>query len=197
METNINLKDLWDQEEVKTPNVTDIIKKTQKFRRKASRQVLFAIIVMMLTIVWVIGVWIISKPEWITTKIGNIIVIISIVLYIVYASNMIPLFTSPGFEINVRQHLEQLLNIRRKETFFGKRLIHFYFAFISLGIMLYLFEYLSQAPFAFRVIIGSFLILWIGMNWLYFLPKYNKKRFKKLDILIENFQKIKHQVEDH
>lgn len=195
MGTSIDLKELWGQEEINTPDVVDFIKKTQKFKKRNTLRLAFTVLILMLTIIWIISVWIFFKPEWITTKIGNILVITTIATYIVFTSKMLPLFTRPGFEMNVSQYLDQLLHIKRKEIFLGKKLIHFYFSFLSLGLFLYSLEYISQASIIFKATAMGILIVWIGINWLYFLPKCNRKRFKKLDILIDKFHQIKEQIE--
>jgi hypothetical protein len=75
------------------------------------------------------------------------------------------------------------------------KMLGFYFITLSLGICLYMYEYISR-----MTNVGAFFsylitLTWIGFNWFYLRPKTIKKQQTKLNELISKFETLNKQLD--
>ena len=67
---------------------------------------------------------------------------------------------------------------------------------LSIGIGLYLFEYVSKMTLTWGVITTAITALWFAINWFYFRPRVIKKKNAKLNKLLIEFEKLNNQMND-
>ncbi len=69
-----------------------------------------------------------------------------------------------------------------------------YFIILSLGIGLYLFEYVSKMTRFWGIFTYAITLLWIAINWFYLRPKTIKKQNAKPNKLLAEFKNLTNQM---
>lgn len=85
--------------------------------------------------------------------------------------------------------LKQLIQVKQRQRFTQSLILNLYFLFMSVGLFLYLFEFLNRMPMvwaAFTLIVTGAFLLYI---WLYLRPRQIKRNTDRLDALIEMCQR--------
>ena len=108
---------------------------------------------------------------------------------------MIPLYRTVDEELSNREYLNELLTVKRKENFMQTRLMNFYFISLSVGIGLYMYEYIQESSLLFRIVAYSTFLLWIGLNWFVFRPRIIRRNKQRLDRLIAGMERIRMQMD--
>ena len=91
MNTNIDFKDLWQQQKAVIPHVSSVYTLVNKTKRKLLLKLVFTNIALVLTSAFIIAIWIYYQPQLLTTKIGISLTIFAITLF--------------SFELNSRRRL--------------------------------------------------------------------------------------------
>lgn len=193
MTDEIDLKKLWGNQKTDAPDLAELFQRVDKFKKKRLRTLIKLNICLLATALFIGFVWYWYQPEMITTKIGICLVFLAILIFLVAYNKLYPLFAKPGFELNSKHYLQQLLHIKAKELYLQKTMLKLYFALLLLGICLYLVEYTSRMELLWAVVTYAVVLLWIGFNWFYLKPKISKKQNTHLNNLIGKFKKIEDQ----
>ena len=93
-------------------------------------------------------------------------------------------------------YLKNLLEIKSKESYIQTKIMNLYFAMLSIGIGLYMYEYISKMSSFLAIVAYIVVLLWIGFNWFVLLPKCIKKNTQKIDSLIHQLEKIQSQLDN-
>ena len=93
MDTNqINFNELWSKQESTPPDIKELSKKIHSFKRKNILRIILTNVVLAGTIAFIIFVWMHYQPQLLTTKIGIILTVLAMVIYIIVTNNTISLF---------------------------------------------------------------------------------------------------------
>ena len=65
-----------------------------------------------------------------------------------------------------------------------------FFFFFSVGLLLYMYEYVAFMPLWKAHVAYLSIIVWIMLNWFYFRPKQIRKQQQQLDDIIDRLQHI-------
>lgn len=76
-------------------------------------------------------------------------------------------------------YIKSLLSIKKQEYRQQHIILNLYFLFLSLGFVLYSYEYTFFRSFFFGIVAYTVLLIWIGLNWFVFRPRIIKKRKRK------------------
>lgn len=193
MNNKDNLKELWLKQNTEPPQMEDIFVKLTKMKRKKITVLIAVNILMAITIGVIIFIWLYFDPKFITTKIGIIITVLGIILYLFAYNQILPNLMKIRDDKNTNDFLESLLKIKKLQKYLQTKMLGIYFMTLSVGICLYLFEYVSMMTLTWSIIVYSLTIVWIGFNWFYLRPKIIQKENNKLDNVIENLEKINSQ----
>ena len=87
MESNIDIKELWNRQTVPAADQSEILNKISRFRKNGLKKGIFLDVILVLTILFMIFIWIYFKPQFLSTKIGIIVGILP--MCIVVAVNLI------------------------------------------------------------------------------------------------------------
>ena len=68
--------------------------------------------------------------------------------------------------------------------------LNLYFIFFSVGLLLYMYEYVAFMPLWQAHVAYLSIIVWIMLNWFYFRPKQIRKQQQQLDDIIDRLQHI-------
>ncbi len=194
MSTNIDFNALWQKQETVAPNWEQIVQKAEKYKRKKNRQLFFLNLALLITSTIIIGIWVYYQPQLITTKIGIILTILAMLIFIVASNKNRFLKKEEGLsQQNTSTYLNELINYKNKQKLIQGKLLTIYFVLLSVGIGLYLYEYVSLGGKLFCIIIYGCTFLWIGFNWLYLRPKQIQKQEKEMNELIDALKTIQKQ----
>ena len=194
METNIDLKKIWNQQMVETPKVEILYAKANKLKSRNFLQLIVVNITLLLTITFIGFIWYYYQPELVTTKIGIILTILAMIIFLLPYYKQLSLLSKTKTEPNSKEYLQQLIKLKEKQTFQQTTMLSIYFIILSLGIGLYLFEYVSRMTITWGIITYAITILWFAINWFYIRPKAITKQNAKLNKLLVEFKKLNNQM---
>ncbi|WP_179353792.1 hypothetical protein [Winogradskyella vidalii] len=194
METNIDLKKIWNQQKIETPKVEILYAKANKLKSRSFLQLIIVNITLLLTITFIGFIWYYYQPELVTTKIGIILTILAVIIFLLPYNKQFSLLSKTKTEPNSKEYLQQLIKLKEKQTFQQTTMLSTYFIILSLGIGLYLFEYVSKMTITWGIITYVITILWIAINWFYLRPKIITKQNAKLNKLLVEFERLNNQM---
>lgn len=190
MKSNTLLNDLWNTQEAIIPDEKIIIKKAENLKRKIRLHASWGILSLVLTIGVITWVWFSFNFTLWSTKTGISLVLLALLLGI--ANSLRTIFSSSGKRkiSSAKEHLEQMLMVKDQQRFTQTALMSAYFFFLSLGLLLYMYEPAAKIPNNFGIIAYVLTISWIAFNWFYWRPKIIKKQRAKMDETIAKLREL-------
>jgi len=196
METNIDLKKIWNTQKIETPNVEILYTKANKLKSRSFLKLVVGNITLLLTITFICFIWYYYQPELVTTKIGMILTILAVIIFLLTFNKQFSLLTKNKTEPNSKEYLQQLIKLKEIQVYQQTTMLSIYFIILSLGIGLYMFEYVSKMTITWGIITYAITILWFAINWFYLRPKTITKQNAKLNKLLVEFEKLNNQMND-
>jgi len=196
MDTNINFKNIWKQQTSNKPNLEELLGKLRKFRNQNLRKLILANIALITTSLIIIYIWYRFQPQMITTKIGIVLVILAMVMFLFTYNKMFMVFYKIDQTQSNNEYLQSLYVVKRKQKFMQTTILNLYFIMLSLGICFYMYEYTSRMTLGSGMLAYVVTFAWIAFNWFYLRPKTIKKQQGKLNELINKFEEINNQLKE-
>jgi Flp pilus assembly protein TadB len=194
MEEFNDLKNIWKEQKVSEMDYEEFLKKANSFSQKEKRKVFFTNLSLGLTSIFILCIWWYYQPEYITTKVGIILSILTMVFFILYLNKTNKILEHSPKNFTSKVYLEKLLAFQKKQRIIQSRGMNLYLIFLFLGIALYMYEYTSRMSLTAATITYGIVTVWFLLNWLYLKPRIVRKQRKKLDNLIEALQQITKQL---
>lgn len=196
MSANIDFKNLWKQQEAEQPELSDLMLLLRSYKNKGLKRLVLTNVLLVMTTVGLVLIWYYFQPQLITTKIGLITTILAMLIFVLAYNTLFKYYKSASeFESN-SAYLKNLITIKRKQKFMQTTMLQLYFILLSLGVCLYLYEYVKLMPTVVGFLVYALTLAWLAFNWFYLRPKTIKKQEKKLDILIKKFEMINRQLDE-
>jgi hypothetical protein len=196
METNIDLKKIWNTQKTETPEVEVLYVKANKLKSKSFLKLIVVNVTLLLTITFIGFIWYYYQPEFVTTKIGIVLTILALIIFLLPFNKQFSLLSKNKTESNSKEFLQQLIKLKESQVSQQTTMLNIYFIMLSLGIGLYLFEYVSKMTMTWGIFTYAITILWFAINWFYIRPKAIMKQNAKLNKLIAEFEKLNNQMID-
>lgn len=196
MDNNINFKDLWAKQTSVTPNPENLIADINKMKQSNLRKLVFTNILLIATSIFIISIWMHYQPQFLTTKIGIILIILAMVVFLFAYNNSYALFKSDKNLQSNSDYLKDLLTIKAKQKFMETTMLNLYFILLSIGIGLYMYEYTSRMKPIWGLVTYGITFTWVLFNWFYLRPKQINKQRAKLDTIISKFEMVNKQLEE-
>lgn len=196
MSDNINFKDLWAKQTFVAPNPENLISEIKKIKQYNLRKLILTNILLIATSIFIIFIWMHYQPQLLTTKIGIILIILAMAVFLFAYNNSYSLFKSDKNSQSNSDYLKDLLAIKAKQKFMETTMLNLYFILLSIGIGLYMYEYTSRMKPIWGLVTYGVTFIWILFNWLYLRPKQIKKQRAKLDNVISKFEMVNNQLEE-
>ncbi|MCO5946107.1 hypothetical protein [Mucilaginibacter flavidus] len=193
MSNNIDFKELWNRGKASAPDVSEIFAKANRLTRKTRCKIWWSNIILSITILLMIFIWWYYQPQLLTTKIGLILILIAIVIFLVTTNQLSPLLAKADEETDSRHFLEQVIRIKHKQEFLNKTMLTVYFILLSIGITLYFIEYASRGSLLFQVLAYGITFAWIIFNWIYIKTRTIKKQQKAINDIIARLEEVNKQ----
>ena len=130
MESNIDIKELWNRQAVPAADQSEILNKISRFRKNGLKKGIFLNVVLVLTILFMIFIWIYFKPQFLSTKIGIIVGILPMCIVVAVNRKIISLYRSLDEKQSNIDYLNNLLMLKGKETFMQTNEFIFHFAIL-------------------------------------------------------------------
>lgn len=194
MNTDIDFKKIWSAQKMETPEIKEIYDASNRFKRKALFKLILVNTLLILTISFICFIWYYYQPEFITSKIGIVLTILAMVVYLIPYNRAIPLLIESSIELSSKIYLQQLIQLKEKQLFLQTKVLSAYFLLLSVGIGLYMFEYTLLMPMSWRVVAYGLTLLWIAFNWFYLRPMTIKKQNTKMDDILNDFRELDRQL---
>lgn len=193
MENKLDLKKIWKQQYIETSEIKELHKKAVEFKRKYLFKLIIINMLMLVTSILIFLIWHYYKPELLSTKIGIVLIILAMATYTISYNKVIPLLLKNDAKKTSKEFIKEYINLKKKQKFQQKTMLSFYFLFLSLGILMYLFEPTIRMTFFSKIAIYGFTLIWIAINWFYFRPKVIQKQNKKINKLLVKLKEIENQ----
>ena len=194
MSNNTDLKKLWARQETDIPDTSDLLEKTKKFRNRHIRKILVTNLLLLATSAFIIYIWQRYLPEMITTKIGIVLTILAMLIYLFVYNQMIPMLLKVKYDMSSNLYLQQLLEIKAKQRYLQTTMLNVYFVLLSVGIFLYMMEYVARMTMPWGIFAYGITGAWIAFNWFVTRPRTNRKQQKAINELISKFKKLNKQL---
>jgi hypothetical protein len=195
MDNNIDFKDLWKQQAVNPPNIEELLSKLKQFKRASLRKLIITNVLLIATSVFIVFVWYTYQPAFISTKIGIVLVIFAMMVYL-FVYNKLGTFykTIDGTQSN-SDYLQKLISIKAKLQFLQSTMLSLYFILLGSGLCLYMFEYTNRMTLFWGIITYAIMLGWVGFTWFYLRPKEIKKEQDRINGLIAKFEAVNKQLD--
>lgn len=197
MDSNIDFKNLWQKQPVSQPNMEDLLLKLKQFKNSNFRKLIITNISLIATSGFIAFVWYYYQPQLITTKIGIVLTILAMVIYLFSYNKIFSTLNKTENTLTNNEYLQSLITLKSKQKFMQTTMLSLYFVLLSLGICLYLYEYTSRMTAFWAIFTYAITLAWIGINWFYIRPKTIKKQQIKLDELISKFETLNKQFKEN
>lgn len=197
MDNNIDFKNLWQKQPVSQPNMEDLLLKLKQFKNSNFRKLIITNISLIATSGFIAFVWYYYQPQLITTKIGIVLTILAMVIYLFSYNKIFSTLNKTENTLTNNEYLQSLITLKSKQKFMQTTMLSLYFVLLSLGICLYLYEYTSRMTAFWAIFTYAITLAWIGINWFYIRPKTIKKQQTKLDELISKFETLNKQFKEN
>ncbi|OUL60670.1 hypothetical protein [Flavobacterium sp. AJR] len=195
MDNNIDFKDLWKKQTVSQPNIEDLLARLKQFKKAGVRTLWITNILLFTTCAFIIFVWYTYQPKFISTKIGIVLTILAMVIYLFFYNRLVSTYKNIVTAQTNQEYLQKLILIKKKQQFMQSTMLSLYFLLLGVGICFYLYEYTSRMATLWGFFTYGVTLLWMGFNWFYIRPKQIKKQQSKLNDLIAKFEEVNNQLE--
>ena len=196
MDTNIDFKNIWKQQTSNKPNIEELLGKLKKFKNENLRKLILTNLLLIATSLGIVFIWYRYQPQLATTKIGIVLVILAMVIFLLAYNKLFMVFYKIDDTQSNSDYLQNLYVVRNKQKFMQTTMLNLYFIMLFLGICLYMYEYASRMTLISGILAYGLTFIWIGINWFYLRPKTIRKQQSKIDVLIDKFEEINNQLKE-
>jgi Flp pilus assembly protein TadB len=193
---NIDFKDLWKKQTISQPNIEDLMARLKQFKKAGLRSLWKTNILLFTTSAFILFVWYYYQPQFISTKIGIVLAIVAMVMYVSVYNGLLNIYKDIDATQTNQEYLQKLILIKRKQQFMQSTILSWYFVLLMTGICLYMYEYAIRMTVFYALVTYGVTLLWIGFNWFYIRPKQIKKQQVKINELIAKFEDVNEQLKE-
>jgi hypothetical protein len=190
MKSEIDLKKLWSAQGAPQPDRADLLLRIKKIRSKGLRSILWANICLITTSVFIAAIWIIYQPEFLSTKLGIIVVILAMLVFLFFQNKSIRFYRDADSAQTNSEYLDAMLKLKLRQRFIQHTVMSVYYGLLSIGLWLYLYEYTSRMKPLWAIVTYGVTTLWIAFNWFYTRPRQIRKSEMKTNAVIEALRAI-------
>lgn len=194
MDSNINLDKLWARQTTQPLETEELFSKFSEIKRKGLKKLITFNIIMIVTIIYIIFIWLYFEPKLITTKVGIGLTLFGIVVYLIVYNQLIPNLIKTNENQSNNEFLKAVIKLKKRHRFLQTRMLQIYFIALTIGISLYLYEYVSLLPLPWAIVAYSVTLIWVGFNWFFLKPKVIKMERNKYDDIINRFENLGSQI---
>jgi hypothetical protein len=192
---NIDFKGIWQKQQGDQPALEQLRHKLKAFKKYNMRKILICNILLVVSSSFIILIWYYFQPQFITTKIGIVMTVLAMLIFILSYNKLYSSFKKIDNTQNNSEYLRDLTLIKTRQKHLETKMLSAYFILLSIGICLYLYEYTIRMSLFWGILAYAITLAWIGFNWFYLRPRAIKKQNLKIDGLINKVKSLKDQLE--
>lgn len=196
MATNYNFQEIWNKKNTDIPNIKEIKEKANSYRKKQIRGTIFQIFSLCISTGMIIWVWFRFPDLNILTKSGMILIFIALSMYIFQNFQKINIISKINPSVNNQEYLQILKILQKKNFYMQTKGITIYYIILSLGMALYLFEFVMRMSLMGGILTYGLIFLWIVIVWIFIRPKQIKKQRNKLNTVINSLESLEKGFEE-
>jgi hypothetical protein len=196
MATDIDFKNLWKQQTAEKPSIEELLGKLKSFKKENIRKLVATNILLIITCIFIGLIWYYYQPQMLTTKIGIVVVILAMVIFLTAYNQLFMNFYKLDNNLTNNEYLQSLYLLKNRQKFMQTTMLNLYFILLFIGICLYMYEYTSRMKLIYAITTYVVTFAWIAINWFYLRPKTIKKQQAKINVLIDKFEEINNQLKD-
>lgn len=171
MDTNIDFKNIWKQQTSNKPDMEELLGRLKKFKNENLRRLVVTNLLLIATCTGIAFVWYRYQPELATTKIGIVLVIAAMVIFLLAYNKLFMVFYKIDNTQSNSEYLQNLYVVKNKQKFMQTTMLNIYFIMLFTGLILYMYEYTSKMSFSSSAIAYIAIVAWAGFNWFYLRPR--------------------------
>ncbi len=196
MDSFNEIKDLWqNQPEAQIPDVAAIEKAVNKNRRQMIAKNVISLVTLGGTLVFIGYIGIVVDFKFLTTRLGIVLIMISIMAALVVNSQLLMLILKgKDTALDNQEYLQQLIRYQNKQRFFQTKGMLVYYALMTIGFVFYLYEFYARNAM-FGLAAYALTLSWIAFAWFYIHPKAVQKQEKKINDMIEQIKSVSAQLD--
>ncbi len=191
---NINFKALWSAQKIEQPTLQNLRVRLDDFKKSNRKKIIITNSLLSATALFILFIWVYYQPQLITTKIGIVLIILAIAIFIISSSQNLNVLTRINEAENNQQYLKNLLVLKERQHFMHTTMLNAYFSILSAGLALYMYEYTSRMAIHWALVAYVLTGSWISVNWFYLRPRQIRKERSKTDDIISRFETIQAQL---
>lgn len=195
MDTDDELKQLWDTGvAAPIPDISALLRRAGTVKRKARNKMIWGNLLLVLTSIIIAWVWIHYQPQMLTTKIGIVLIILSMAIYIITSTSMLQFLFRDEPDTDTASYLAQLLRLRQKQEYLQKTIMTLYYVLLSGGMALYMIEYATMLGRRYGLIAYLVTFGWIALAWFYIRPRTARRQLAPLNEVIRQLEQVQQQL---
>ena len=193
-----HIQSLWQSHSVEVKISSDeMLSQAKKEVTSIRTRSLFNISGMVLSIAAIVALLLFSPFNSWTTQTGLIIIIISVAISTVILYKDHRIIRQNDFTEHPGAFLSRLKVYQLNKFTIYNKLYWFYATALSLGCIFYFYEVLNNLSPALQIGIIAFTIFWMALCATILRRAYIKREKERLDLLIEKFERISEQFNEH
>ena len=197
MDNKDELKALWSMGgTAPAPDIAALLLRAGSVKRRARNKIIWGNLLLVLTSVFIAWVWIHYQPEMLTTKVGIVLIIASMAMYIVTSTSMLQFLFREEPDMDAASYLAQLLQLRQKQEYLQKTTMTAYYILLSTGMALYMIEYATMLGRRYGLIAYAVTFGWIALAWFYIRPRTTRRQLAPLNEAIKQLEQVQQQLKD-
>ncbi|MBS1595872.1 MAG: hypothetical protein JST90_16280 [Bacteroidetes bacterium] len=195
MDNDNDLKALWGGGvAAPAPDITALLTRAGTVKRKARNKMIWGNLLLVLTSIFIAWVWIHYQPHMLTTKIGIVLIILSMAIYIITSTSMLQFLFRDEPDTDTASYLAQLLRLRQKQEYLQKTIMTLYYVLLSGGMALYMIEYATMLGRRYGLIAYLVTFGWIALAWFYIRPRTARRQLAPLNEVIRQLEQVQQQL---
>ena len=195
MENLNNLKKIWLTADTKSlPNSAEMVKIIKKFRNKKLLKIALLVLTAIFLTVMMVFVMFWYKSTMITTRIGEVFIIIAGLILLATNLNSLNRFYKFNDFDNV-DFLKFLEKTKQRQAFYYNKTQVVSLSILSIGLLLYLTE-TALINLKWGIILYLFSIVYFAIVWLVIRPRMYTKQAKKMNETIAKFEMLMKQLNE-
>jgi len=197
MNTEVDLKALWNKQEAKDiPETKELFKKAGRLRRLARIRLIVQTVGLLAVVAIILCVGLNINHKESTTIIGLILMVAGIVSYLIALNQLLPMLFKSDMECSAKEYLNQLIRIKRKLEFLDKIMVDIYFGLLLAGVLLFGWQFTGRMSTAWEVCYYVILIGSLTAAWIYSKTQALKNTLKPLNETIKRLEAVNEQLGD-
>lgn len=192
---NLDFKRLWASQSVVTPSIHDFKNQLTKYKNVNIRSLIILNIFLIITVSIIALIWYYANPKYLITKIGMVLSITAMLIFVLSHNTLFKSYNTIDKSLDTNEYAKRLVALKKRQNFILKTMLNLYFILLSLGIFMYMFEYVQKMNLTLAICFYSVIAVWFLYNWFYLRPKQVDKIQMKSSELIKSLNAVHKQFE--